>query len=353
MQTVHFKGPHCKGEVQSLGAMLGPVYFDLGENHLVQPFAIAPWGDAPVPNGEPELPGVLRRLRGEWPCVPFGAPGNAAQRSDLPPDWQAGYEPCPATLGEDFHGFGSNQNWAITSQESGVFASIDYPPSHAIQRVERLVWADAEQPTLHCELIVHPRANCRMPVGLHPVFRVPMDANGTPGALNLTFSEANLRAWSFPVDVEPGRSVLRPDQRNKALTDLQDRAGAAVDPLSLPFRQAGEDLLLLTGFTRKQSSVQINNLAEGYAITLEWCSQDLPSCLLWISHFGRDQFPWNGRFCAIGIEPIAAPFDLGPTHTAETLSPFAQAGVRTAVDLQAELPWRTRYSMHCKRLPTN
>jgi len=331
--------------------MLGPVFFDLGENHIVQPFAVAPWGDAPVPNGDPELPGVLRRLRGEWPCAPFGAPGNTARRLDLPPDWQAGHEPCPA-LGEDFHGFGANQHWTITAQESGILASIDYPESHAIQRVERTVWADAAKPTLHCELTVHPRANCRLPVGLHPVFRVPLDAHGKPDALRLTFSETELRAWSFPVDVEPGRSVLRPDQRNKALVDIRNSVGAAMDVLTLPFKQTGEDLLLLTGFTRKESCVQISNQAEGYAVTLEWCSQDLPSCLLWISHFGRDQSPWSSRFCAIGVEPVAAPFDLGPTHAAEALSPLAQAGVTTAVELQAGKPWRTRYSMHCKRLPT-
>ena len=55
--------------VQRLGAMLAPVTFVLADGRQVSPFHIAPWADEP---GSDALPGILRKLRGEWPCVPFG-----------------------------------------------------------------------------------------------------------------------------------------------------------------------------------------------------------------------------------------------------------------------------------------
>jgi hypothetical protein len=47
---------------------------------------VAPWADDP-PEQLVALPGLLRRLRGEWPCIPFGVP---EARTDLPAEWLAG-----------------------------------------------------------------------------------------------------------------------------------------------------------------------------------------------------------------------------------------------------------------------
>ena len=55
--------------VQRLGAMLAPVTFLLADGRQVSPMHVAPWADEPEAEA---LPGILRRLRGEWPCVPFG-----------------------------------------------------------------------------------------------------------------------------------------------------------------------------------------------------------------------------------------------------------------------------------------
>jgi hypothetical protein len=50
--------------------MLAPVRFDLPDGRSVQPMHIPPWANE---NRSPDLPPILRGLRGEWPCVPFGA----------------------------------------------------------------------------------------------------------------------------------------------------------------------------------------------------------------------------------------------------------------------------------------
>ncbi len=103
-ETYEIAWSHGRAQVQSLGAMVGPIDFDLGQGHVVRPMAVAPWGDDTGPDHD-ALPGILKRLRGEWPCVPFGAPSALP---NLPPKWQ-GAPPNP--VDPVFHGLPANQKW--------------------------------------------------------------------------------------------------------------------------------------------------------------------------------------------------------------------------------------------------
>ena len=69
-------------EVQALGGMLGPVTFRLDGERELDVMHVAPWSGMTAADA---LPGVLKRLRGEWPCVPFGRTDIPA---DLPPGWR-------------------------------------------------------------------------------------------------------------------------------------------------------------------------------------------------------------------------------------------------------------------------
>ena len=70
---------HGQAELQTLGGMLAPVVFRAAGWPDFPPLQVAPWADEP---GAAQWPGGLRRLRGEWPCVPFG-------RCDRPEDLPA------------------------------------------------------------------------------------------------------------------------------------------------------------------------------------------------------------------------------------------------------------------------
>lgn len=54
-------------DVQRLGAMSVPSF--VLDGRVVQPMHVAPWAHEP---GMADEAGILRSLRGEWPCVPFG-----------------------------------------------------------------------------------------------------------------------------------------------------------------------------------------------------------------------------------------------------------------------------------------
>ena len=56
-------------DITRIGGQLGPVKFRLGRQ-LIEPFSTAPWCDKP---GADKLIPLLRELRGDFFCAPFGA----------------------------------------------------------------------------------------------------------------------------------------------------------------------------------------------------------------------------------------------------------------------------------------
>ena len=334
--AMQFKGDFCSGEMQELAAMLGPVQFTLADGRRVSPLAVAPWADDHGPEYA-ALPGVLRRLRGDWACVPFGMTSSPA---GLPDDWQAAGGTAPADTDRDPHGFGSNNSWTLRRLgTTGVHAGIDYPEGHPIARLERTVRARPGQAAVDIDLTVYPRRDVTLPVGVHPTFRLP----DRPGAARLGFAGTNVRAWTYPVSAELGRSHIGANQRNMALDAITASGGGLADVCHLPFAGESEDIVLLTGTGGR---VDLFNDDEGYRVSLKWDSRALPSCLLWLSNFGRQFYPWNGRFRAVGIEPVAAPFDLRLPYPGGR-SPLSAAGIATGVSFRANTPWTTAYSIGC------
>jgi hypothetical protein len=85
------KWAHGEATIQALGGMLGPVRFELGRGQSISPLHVAPWGD------DARRPGLMRAMRGEWPCLPFGTvhcPSGLPPFSALP----TGTGPLDVTL---------------------------------------------------------------------------------------------------------------------------------------------------------------------------------------------------------------------------------------------------------------
>ena len=325
-------GPAVRAEVQPLGAMLGPAFFRLGER-TVQPFVIAPWSDDP-PARIDALPPLLRRLRGEWPCVPFGMP---EPRRDLPPDWLLGLGDGPVIDAEP-HGTAAGRPWFLLRQEpSELGLAIDLPATHPIARLERTISADPRHPMLHMTLSIVPRADALLPIGVHPVFALPAEV----GAAQLVFAPS-ARVWSFPAELEPGISRVRPDQRDVQPDSIRLSDGGTVDATRLPLPFATEELLLVTGAA---GCVELVDHRAGTRMTLRWDGAVFPCCALWLSNRGRTAYPWNGRFLAVGIEPVCAPFDLGVLHAQNAAAPLARAGIACARQFRAGVRLDTNYSI--------
>ncbi len=309
--------------VEALGGMIGPTAFVLPDGRQVSPFQIAPWFAEDLPQG---LPPILHRLRGEWPCVPFGTdtPRN------LPLGWPEG---SLSFDGADVpHGHSSNALWQfLPPTPSAVEMICPYPDSHPIKTLRRSVRPDPKAAALDFTLTVEARRPCRLPLGLHPTLRLP-----AKGQAQL-HSPAFRRGRVFPLPVEAS-SRLAPDTTFTTLDAVPTPTGT-LSLTSLPLPTRNEELVQLCGVT---GDFVLRYPEEGFQTRLTWNTAHFPSVLLWVSNRGRDYAPWNSRHLALGIEPVCSAFDLGPAVSTQP-NPISEAGVPTAMAFTPETPFTTHY----------
>lgn len=318
-----------RAQVQSLGAMLGPAWFRLGERE-VQPFAVAPWASD---SGEQydRLPGILRRLRGEWPCVPYGIerfPG------ELPHQW-APEDENELQWTPEPHGRSSNAEWTLWELASDrIELTIEYPEPHPVRTLTRRICASAERPELEMSLRIEVRASCSLPIGLHPTLRLP----SAPRSALLQFA-AGVQAWTSPVPLEPHVTRFRPGVRGASLTQIPSIDGTE-DITKLPLPYPAEEIVLVTGHSGRATLIDQQS---AYAVTIAWDAEVFPACQLWLSNRGREYYPWNGRFLALGVEPVRAAFDLGTRASQRRSNPLSLAGTPCTQDMSPTQPFDTTY----------
>lgn len=319
---------HGMLQVHSLGGMFGPGTFLLPDGRQVSPFHVAPWWNEPEST---KLDGLLRGLRGEWPCVPFGFP---MPREDFPEDWKSVMDDAETV--RDVHGFGSNHHWTFEDDDrsDGVRLRIDYPDDHDVEKLVRVIRPVLHAPEINIELHIHARRSCRLPVALHGCFALPPEV-GTAALVPGGFMEG----LTHPSIVEPGVGLFEPGRTFHRLDAVPGRNGKQVNAASLPFRQPVEELVQLN---RCDGTFALLNSREGYRINLIWDAKILPSVLLWYSNRGRDYAPWSSRNLSIGIEPCCSAFGLAPS-TSAAQNPIVQHGTPTAVALSQEAPTLIRY----------
>lgn len=315
-------------DVVPFGAMLADACCTLPDGRRVRPFFRNPWRDEAG-----DFDSLTRNLSAEWPCVPFGR-SNAVH--GLPRDWDTA---DASDWNDDIHGFGARNTWDLEQVSPGhVRARIEYPDSTPIVALEREIRLDAATSTIHLRLGIDVREDCRVAIGMHPVFDL---SDTAPGTCELTVGGSET-AWSYPVDVEPGAGRFAPDQRGASLSSMRGSTDGTVDGTRVPFEGPSEDLLMLTDPGGK---VTLHRPDRGYAVTVFWDAAALPSCVLWYSNGGRGYAPWNGRVRAIGIEPVIGAFDLGQAYSLSDRTPMAQAGIPTAACIQAGSIWETDYGI--------
>lgn len=313
--------------VQALGGMLGPVEFALADGRRVQPLVVGGWAGDGTPE-QAALPGLLRQMRGEWPCVPFGMEEQVA----LPVAWQA----APALVVDSWpHGYGSNHDWSLVSHDAdGLVLVIDYPQDHPVRCLRREIRGVPGRAELDLSLRIEVRRAVELTIALHPVFRLP----ALPRQAELMIAGAG-GGRTFPLVTDPSSQALQ-DQPFSSLAKVPAAAGGTLDLSRLPLEHANEELLQVAA---SGGHVSLRNLAERYTATLDYDALLFPTVLLWIANCGRMDYPWNGRFRALGIEPVRSAFDLGLAVSANPRNPWRGAGVPTTVTLSPDEPLSTTY----------
>ena len=308
--------------VTRTGGHLAPVTFARG-GAAIRPYAVAPWAEEDLP---PDTPPIIRSLRGDFFCMPFG--GNDEV-------WE----------GEDHqvHGATANLDWELvthTADELHLRMESNVRPAVVDKRISLRPGHNAIYSQHQVSGGTGP-----IPIGHHACLKFP-DVEGS-GRLS---SSRKIHRQVFVDPAEDpatgGYSCLQPGAIIDDLSACPTVFGTTADLTQFPLRRGFEDIFIQCDdptLPFAWNAVSYPDL--GYV----WLSikdpRVLSSTLYWWSNGGRHYAPWNGRHRnVLGMEEITAYFHYGLARSAAPNS-LRKQGIPTTVELDPNEPLVVNYIM--------
>jgi hypothetical protein len=287
------------------GAHLGPVTFRLGER-TISPYHCAPWWDE-----LPDLPPILRVLRGDFLCLPFG--GNDEE-------WNGEQHPI--------HGVTANEKWTLVRVPDD-FTRLEVVLDSTVRpfRATRSITLDSNAPVVYQQNQIT-GGEGPMAIGSHAMLHFK-----SKGLISTSpFAEG--RTLPVPFEGPDGKTSLAVDASFQSLEEVPLATGGMTSLRAYPARPGCEDLVMLLGDQESDFAWSaVHFPAEGYIWFQLKNPRQLAHTVLWHSNGGRSYSPWNGRHLGVmGIEEVTAYFHLGQKASAEP-NPVSDRGFPTTVPL--------------------
>lgn len=300
--------------VTELGGHVGPVRFG-----KIQPFSVAPWAEEKL---DPSLPAVLRVLRGDCFCLPFG--GNATPyRGEQHP----------------VHGETANAKWkleSLTGNELHASLRTRIRPG----RVDKFVSLRPGQLAVYQRHVVSEMTG-PMNFGHHAMLKF-----ATAGVISTSrFVRGQVFPDMFEKPEERGYQSLRPGARFKSLHRVPLWTGGQADLSRYPARRGFEDLVMLTGDVRLPFAwTAVTFPEERYVWFALKDPRILRNTILWISNGGRHGAPWSSRHVnVLGLEEVTAHFHYGLAESVRA---------KACRQLDPRRPLVVNYIMAVARIPS-
>jgi hypothetical protein len=305
------------------GGHLDPVQFRTA-GHTFRPMHVAPWADEPV---DPSVPPIVRILRGDFFCAPFGNP-------DPPPSETR------------VHGETANARW---NRIGGDAQQIELQLTVNVlgAKVRKVLRVRPGHAVVYQQHELQGGSGA-LPLGHHAMLRVPE-------RVYLGFSP-----WIWggtpptPVEADPtiGRSLLTYPQEFDNLAEVRVAAGGTADLSRFPTLEGHDDLLMLVADPKRQFAWSAVSAPQAGWVWFDLRTpRTLASTVLWMSHGGRQYAPWSNRHThVIGVEEVTGYFHHGlrPSTTPNSLS---QRGLPTALELRPSGKLDIRYAFGVAAIP--
>ncbi len=318
--------------VTRLGGHMGPVTFFPGTGQPIQPYYVSPWQEEKLDIDEP----VLRTLRGDFFCMPFG--GNNRYR------------------GEDHvaHGETATAEWTLadlSGQDGATTLTLTMDTTERPGRVTKELTLVDGQSVVYCTHTLEGFSG-KMCLGHHATLALPEQ----PGALRVATSRFQLGMTNPKVFSDPAGGEYQSFRIGKRFTRLSRVPVLWPEPgfgdaSSFPIREGFTDLLAICRKpTQRPAWTTATVASRGYLWFSLKDAAVLPTTAMWISNRGRHGPPWNGRNRCLGLEDVCAYFAEGLADSART-NLLSEAGYPTTISLSKRKPTRIRYIQGVVRVP--
>lgn len=314
-----------------IGGHLGPVAFLL-KNRRIQPFAMAPWQREILPR---ETPPLLRVLRGDFFCLPFGGNGTPFRGERHPP-----------------HGETANERWQfrdLIAEGPARTLHLSLDTDERPGRVDKRITLINGQTVIYAQHVV---SGMRGPMcfGHHAMIHFPDRPNS--GLVSTSpFQFGQVLPVPFEDPAQGGYSALKAGAEFHSLEKVRTADGGTTDLSRYPARRGFEDLVLVASRPRRLAWNAVVFPQERYVYFALRDPSMLASTILWISNGGRHYPPWNGRHVNVmGIEDVTAFFHLGLAESAGR-NHLQQRGIPTSVELNPRRPLEVNYIMGIAPIP--
>ncbi len=318
--------------VTETGGHLGPVNFGRS-GRKIMPYSVAPWAEEKF---NPPLLPVIRVLRGDFFCLPFG--GNAKPfRGEKHP----------------VHGETANARWRLESLETRKNRSclhLSLRTKIRAGRVDKRISLAQGHNTIYCQHVVSGMSGPMNP-GHHAMLKFP-DEPGSGLLSTSRFVYAQVLPQPFESAERGGYYSLKPGAEFESLEAVPMVNGETADLSRYPARRGFEDLVMLVSDdTAPFAWTAVSFPKQRFVWFALKDPRVLRQTVLWFSNGGRHYPPWNGRHVNVmGLEEVTSFFHLGLAESARKNS-ISEKGFPTCLQLDPKQPLVVAYVMGVARIP--
>ena len=314
------------------GGHLAPLRFHT-DRGVVEPMAVAPWGDERL---AADTDPVLRHLRGDFFCAPFG--GNAEP-------WRGRKIPA--------HGETATGRWEFAGLE-GTGDGVEFRARMRTRLIPGLVTKAISlrrgETNVYCRHTLEGFSG-NLCAGHHAMLSFSADRG--PGHISLSpWREGRVCPVPLEAPEVGGYSALRTGAAFRSLARVPLAAGGHADLSTYPAREGFEDLVMVS--SRGRGPMAWTAVCFPKARYLWFALKDpavLASTVLWHSNGGRHYPPWSGRHRRVlGLEEVTSYFHYGQAQSAAP-NPLSARGVATVLRLRPDRPTTVNYIMGVVPLP--